>query len=182
MTVLTTPRLRLEPMSAAHFEALHAMNSDPDVMRYISGRPETPEETRASIERVEGRWRDLGYSWWCFIELTTGELVGAGCIQHLGQDRANPLEIGWRLRTDKRGQGLASEAAHRMAQFAFDTLAAPLLCAICHPQNRKSSRVMERLGMHYLGEEEWNGTTTSRYQLSRAAWYARDPPARPTGR
>jgi RimJ/RimL family protein N-acetyltransferase len=170
MTVLTTQRLRLEPMSDAHLDGLFQLNSDPEVMRYITGRPETLDETRQVIERVKGRWRDIGYSWWSFIELSTGELVGAGCIQHLGQDRANPLEIGWRLRTDRRGQGLASEAARAMAAFAFDTLQGELLCAICDPDNRNSSRVMERLGMHYKGLETWHDSTVSVYQITGAQW------------
>jgi RimJ/RimL family protein N-acetyltransferase len=175
MTILTTPRLRLEPITDAHFEGLQAMNCDPEVTRYITGHPETPEETRQVIERVKGRWRDFGYSWWSFIELSTGQLVGAGCIQHLGHDRANPLEIGWRLRTDRRGQGLASEAARAMAAFAFDTLNGPLLCAICDPDNSNSSRVMERLGMRYTGQETWNERTVSVWKLTREEWNARHP-------
>jgi RimJ/RimL family protein N-acetyltransferase len=170
MTVLTTPRLRLEPMNPDHFDGLQAMNSDPAVMRYITGRPETPDETRQSIERVQGRWRDIGYSWWSFIELATGELVGAGCIQHLGHDRANPHEIGWRLRTDRHGQGLASEAARAMASFAFTAQGAPLLCAICWPENDKSARVMERLGMRYKGQETWHDRTMSVWQVTREEW------------
>jgi RimJ/RimL family protein N-acetyltransferase len=173
MTVLTTPRLRLEPITDTHFDGLQAMNSDPEVMRYITGRPETPEETRQVIERVKGRWRDIGYSWWSFIELSTGQLVGAGCIQHLGQDRANPLEIGWRLRTDRHGQGLASEAARAMAAFAFGTLQAPLLCAICDPDNRSSARVMERLGMRYKGLETWQERTVSVYEVTQEEWTTR---------
>jgi RimJ/RimL family protein N-acetyltransferase len=175
MTVLSTPRLRLEPMNATHFDGLQAMNSDPEVMRYITGSPETPDETRQAIERVQGRWRDIGYSWWSFIELATGKLVGAGCIQHLGHDRANPHEIGWRLRTDRHGQGLASEAARAMASFAFETLGAPVLCAICDPDNRPSARVMERLGMRFKGQEVWHEKTVSVWQLAREEWVARQP-------
>jgi RimJ/RimL family protein N-acetyltransferase len=175
MTILTTPRLSLEPITDAHFDGLQAMNSDPEVVRYITGHPETPEETRQVIERVKGRWRDIGYSWWSFIELSTGELVGAGCIQHLGHDRANPLEIGWRLRTDRRGQGLASEAARAMAAFAFDTLNGPLLCAICDPDNRNSSRVMERLGMRYKGLETWQERSVSAWEITREEWRALRP-------
>ena len=119
MTVLTTERLLLEPINPAHYEGLRALNSDPVVMRYITGAAETPEETRAVIERVQGRWRQFGYSWWSFLDRESGELVGAGCIQHLGHDPANPYEIGWRLRQDQWGKGYAIEAARRMARFAF---------------------------------------------------------------
>ena len=40
MTVLFTERLRLEPLSERHLDGLHAMNSRPEVMRYITGEPE----------------------------------------------------------------------------------------------------------------------------------------------
>jgi RimJ/RimL family protein N-acetyltransferase len=170
MTILTTPRLRLEPMTDAHFDGLYAMNSDPEVMRYITGKPDTPDDTRAMIERVKDRWALYGFSWWTFFEIETGEIIGAGCVQHLGRDPANPHELGWRLRQDKWGKGFASEAARRMASFAFDTVGAPLVCAVCNPANRASSQVMEKLGMSYQGEAEWYGMTTSVYEISGADW------------
>ncbi|HYP30622.1 MAG TPA: GNAT family N-acetyltransferase, partial [Burkholderiaceae bacterium] len=68
MTILTTARLRLEPMADAHLDGLNALNADPEVMRYISGQPETRAETQAIIERVKARWADVGYSWWTFFE------------------------------------------------------------------------------------------------------------------
>jgi RimJ/RimL family protein N-acetyltransferase len=173
MTVLTTARLRLEPFSETHLEGLHAMNADPEVMRYITGRPETRDETWASIDRVKARWAEWGYSWWSFIELKSGELVGAGCIQHLGRDPANPLEIGWRLRRDKWRRGLAIEAAVRMATFAFETLGAPLLRAVCHPDNVASAAIMKKLGMHYCGIERWYDADLAAFEITQPEWEAR---------
>jgi RimJ/RimL family protein N-acetyltransferase len=173
MTILTTPRLRLEPMDDAHLDGLQAMNSDPEVMRHILGRPETREETMAAIARVKARWAAWGCSWWTFIERDTGEIIGAGCIQYLGKDTANPLEIGWRLRRDKWKQGYASEAANAMAAFAFETLDAGLLCSICHPENTGSAQVMQRLGMKYKARERWDDMDVSVYSMTRADWDAR---------
>jgi RimJ/RimL family protein N-acetyltransferase len=173
MTILHTPRLRLEPIDDLHYAGLRVLNADPAVMRYISGQPETPDETRQVIERVKGRWRQHGYSWWSLIEPDSGELVGAGCIQHLGHDPANPHEIGWRLRPDRWGRGYALEAAQRMARFAFEDLEAPLLCAICDPANDASARVMQKLGMRYRGEEVWHARPALVYEIDSAAWGAR---------
>lgn len=172
MTILATARLRLEPICAAHYEGLRVLNADPAVQRYIAGRPETPEETAAMIERVQGRWKQFGHSWWSFIEQDTGELVGAGCIQHLGHDPANEREIGWRLLPSRWGRGYATEAARRMAAFAFDDLTAPSLAAICHPDNVDSARVMRRLGMRYRGEETWHAQAVAVYDISAPAFAA----------
>ncbi|MDN3920622.1 GNAT family N-acetyltransferase [Roseateles violae] len=180
MTTLTTARLRLEPFADAHLEGLNAMNSDPAVMRYLTGRPETLDETRAAIARVQARWAEWGYSWWSFIEQDSGHLVGAGCIQHLGREKANPLEIGWRLRQDRWGRGYASEAAQRMAAFAFDELRAPLLRAVCDPQNQASARVMQRLGMRFCGIERWYEADCAAYEIDATGWRARtqSPPTK----
>jgi len=173
MAILHSARLRFEPMSEAHFDGLRVLNADPEVMRHVSGRPETAEETQASIARVQARWLEHGHSWWVLIERATDELIGAGCIQHLGHAPGNPLEIGWRLRPDRWGQGYAIEAAERMARFAFEDLGAPLLRAICAPENDKSARVMEKLGMHPCGQETWHERDVLAYEIERAAWLAR---------
>ncbi|SEK27343.1 Protein N-acetyltransferase, RimJ/RimL family [Roseateles sp. YR242] len=172
MTQLLTPRLRLVPFEDSHLAGLNALNSDAEVMRYLQGRPETLEETQAGIDRVKAKWKQWGYSWWSFLERDSGELVGAGCIQHLNKDQSQPLEIGWRLRRDRWGQGLASEAARRMARFAFDHLAALELTAVCNPDNQDSAQVMQRLGMKFRGIERWYDTDSTVYVISAAEWQA----------
>lgn len=175
MTILTTPRLRLEPQADAHLEQLFAINSDPEVMRYITGKPDTREDTQRMLDKVKARWAEFGFSWWSFFEIETGEIIGTGCVQHLGRDPKNPLELGWRLRRDKWHQGFASEAAERMARFAFEDLQAPLLCAVCDPANAGSSRVMERLGMHYRANERWYDMDCAVYEMNAADWQGRTP-------
>jgi RimJ/RimL family protein N-acetyltransferase len=179
MTILSTARLRLEPFNLSHLQGLNEMNADPEVMRYISGRPQTLEETMAAIERVQACWREFGYSWWSFIDLASGQLIGAGCIQHLRRtetllpDRTCPLEIGWRLRRDRWRQGFASEAAVAMADFAFGPLAAPELYAVCNPDNAASAAVMRRLGMDELGLDTWYGHSLSTYRTTAGQWASR---------
>jgi RimJ/RimL family protein N-acetyltransferase len=173
MTILTTQRLRLEPFNDTHLDGLFRMNSDPEVMRYITGKADTREDTMAMVERVKARWIEFGFSWWSFIEQDTNEIIGAGCVQHLGRDPANPLEIGWRLRQDKWGQGFASEAAQHMAAFAFEKLNAKRLCAVCQPENLGSAHVMKKLGMHYRGLERWYEMDTAVYEMTGSDWKSR---------
>jgi len=178
MTILTTERLRLAPFDDAHLDGLNAMNSDPEVMRYLSGKLETREETLDIIRRVKARWAEFGFSWWSFIERANGEVIGAGCIQHLRKtgtspDPACPLEIGWRLRHDRWHRGFAIEAAVAMADFAFDRLRADLLLAVCHPENAASASLMKRLGMRYRGIETWHDRELATYETTSAEWRTR---------
>jgi RimJ/RimL family protein N-acetyltransferase len=171
MTILTSARLRFEPLDEVHFDGLQAMNADPEVMRWL-GQPATPEQTRAMIGRVRARWAAWGYSWWALLDRASGELVGAGGIQHLGAERTNPHELGWRLRRASWGQGLATEAARTLVRHGFEVLDAPRLCAIRHPHNAASRRVMDKLGMRYTGTELWDGAQVPVHVLTRAEWDA----------
>lgn len=183
MAILTTARLRLEPFHPSHLDGLNEINADPEVMRFLSGQPETREETTAVIERVQARWQEFGYSWWSFIDPTSGQVVGSGCIQNLRRaltpspDLTCPLEIGWRLRPDRWHQGFATEAAVAMADFAFTALAAPELYAVCHPDNAASAAVMRRLGMDELGIDTWYGRSLNTYRTTAAKWASRKGPA-----
>lgn len=168
-TILQTARLRLEPWAPAHLDGLSAMSGDPRVMHYLAG-VQTRDETAAAIDRQVGKWAEHGFGWWCFLEQATGELVGAGCIQHLAGKIESPLEIGWRLRSDRWGRGFATEAARAMGSFAFDHLGIPILLAVAIPENTASRRVMERLGMRFRGIEPWYDTNTATYEITAAEW------------
>jgi RimJ/RimL family protein N-acetyltransferase len=154
------------------------MNSDPEVMRYISGRPETRDDAVAAVERVKRHWIEFGYSWWSFLERDSGVIVGAGALQNLRREAASapdpacPLEIGWRLRRDCWHRGLAIEAARAIAGFAFDTIRADEVYAVCDPNNIASASVMKRLGMQDRGLQTWYGKRMATYQVSARQWLA----------
>lgn len=180
MTTLRTARLRLVPLSRQHLDGVHAMDSHPEVARYVDGEPATREQTIDWIDRVEHCWATWGFGWWALVEPNDAQVLGAGCIQHSRREaefpldpnelRSNPLEIGWRLRRDLWGQGLATEAAARMTQYAFERLQAPDLIAVTHPDNAASIRVMQRLRMRYRGLERWYGQLGATYFLLREDW------------
>lgn len=132
------------------------------------------------VAGVQRCWSTWSTGWWAFIDPRSGRLAGAGCIQYARREAslpldlesllANPLEIGWRLHPEFWRQGLASEAAQRMAAFAFERFSAHELIATCHPNNAASIRVMARLGMQFRGCEIWYGEPCHTYVLTRETW------------
>jgi len=187
VTTLQTNRLRLEAFSEAHIDELNEMNSRPEVYRFLSGQPETKEQTAQGILRVQLCWAAWGTSWWAFIDLESGRVAGAGCIQYLRHELAlpsnletllgNPLEIGWRLHPDFWHQGLATEAAEEMAAFAFNRFPLQELLAVRHAENINSGHVMDRLGMRFRGVESWYGMSLATHVLSREQWLQRHSPS-----
>ncbi len=152
---LETERLKLEPFQVAHYDGLRVMESDPDIMLYISnGVVKTPEETWESITRVQQRWEKYGFSWWAVREKVSGQVVGATCLRHLANIESAPLEIGWRLIAEHHGKGYASEAAQAVIAFAKQQIGTSYLVAVAVPENHASQRVMQRIGMTYKAIEQ----------------------------
>lgn len=167
-TTLETLRLRLEPFDETHFAGLLALNSDPLVMQFLGdGSPATPTEVRESIDTAKARWERFGFSWWSFVAKDGGEIVGAGCVQHIENEPGNPVEVGWRLKRDQWGLGYATEAARAMIGFAFDQLDLPAIYATTHPSNERSISVMKRLGMRSVGLQPYYRTLAATYVLDR---------------
>ena len=147
---ITTDRLFLTPFAPEHADDLLAMNSDPDVMRYL-GDIQTRADVDTSIERVRTRWEKSGYSWWTIFLKDTDTMIGSACLQNLAHKDDAPLEIGWRLKTAHHGKGYATEAGQAAMDFGFNTIGVDYLCAVTNPDNLASQKVMQRLGMHYVG-------------------------------
>jgi ribosomal-protein-alanine N-acetyltransferase len=168
MPLLVTPRLRLEPVKNSHLEELYCLNKDINVMKYISGRVVSLDETLEHMEMVKKNWINLGYSSWCFFDRGTNEFVGSGGVQHIAFHSENPVEIGWRLKPTKWRQGYATEAARCMMQFVFQSTNLDCLVALCHQENRKSENVMRRLGMIYVGIEHWYDLDVIVYKIQRS--------------
>ena len=79
LTFLETERLLLRHFTSADAELLVELDSDPRVMRYITGGIPTP---RADIEGdflpafLDYYQRSPGYGFWAALEKTTGEFLG----------------------------------------------------------------------------------------------------------
>lgn len=87
MTILHTLRLRFEPFAECNLGGLHDMNNRPEVMRYLSGQPETREQTADSIARVQRCWAAWATGWWVFVDLGSGRIAGGMVRNHRGNAR-----------------------------------------------------------------------------------------------
>ncbi|MDO6589104.1 N-acetyltransferase [Loktanella sp. D2R18] len=164
--ILTTERLRLEPFAPAHADALFAMNSDPDVMRFLGG-VQTREQTEEGIAKVQARWATLGYGWWAVFLKDTDTIIGAACLQNLAHKDDAPLEIGWRLMTQYHGKGYATEAGQAAMDFGFNQIGVPYICAVAIPENAASQRVMKRLGMRYVNIQVHYDEICAYYEIAK---------------
>ena len=166
---LRTQRLILRLFRPTDFDDYAAMCGDAQVMRYLSptGEVLSREEAWRHLAMLVGHWHLRGFGMWALEELQTGRFVGrAGLYFPEGwPDR----ELGWALRRQFWGQGLATEAARAAAEHAFRKLGWSHLVSLIQPGNVRSIAVAERLGAKPAGVVTLRGVEHLVYRLEAAA-------------
>jgi len=151
---LHTERLVLEPTTEADLPRLLVLNADPEVMRYILGRAATAEETRAewegrlTLRTDEGR----GLGFWCgFLD---DHFVGWWSAASVAENPA-VAGLGYRLRREAWGAGLATEGAHAMVRHAFTVPGIDRVQASTMAINTGSRNVLTKVGMRHIRTDVW---------------------------
>jgi len=165
---LETARLRLRPFGAADRDAIHAIYSDPEVMRYVGhGAHRTTAETARALRGYADALRTRGYGFVAVVELSSGVLIGDGGLHPLA-GRGPDVELGYTLARDAWGRGYATEIGSALVAHAFEALGVPRVMAQVEPENAASRRVLEKLGMTERGVRLTYGRPHLLYGVDRA--------------
>ena len=151
---LETPRLILRRFTMDDLDDVFALDSDPEVMFFITGGRGTP---RAELEtEYLPPWlgyyaRDGGrFGFWATDLRDTGEFIGWFHLRPGEDDAPGEAELGYRLRRDAWGKGYASEGARALVDKAFAELGVDRVRAETMVVNTASRRVMEKAGLRYV--------------------------------
>jgi RimJ/RimL family protein N-acetyltransferase len=179
---IATERLVLRPWQTTDIDPFHAICSDPVVMATL-GPLMTRDQVANRIGQMQAMQAALGHCFWALERRSDARLIGwCGVIRGTAGPVGGKAELGWRLASDCWGHGYASEAARGAAGWVFANLPDDAAWAITTTGNRASRAVMERLGMNYLPELDFDhpqvlpGDPLLRhvtYRLGRSEWPAR---------
>jgi [ribosomal protein S5]-alanine N-acetyltransferase len=123
-----------------------AVLSDPETMRFYPA-PFDRAGVEQWIARNLGRYAKDGHGLWAMILRVSDELVGDCGLTVQNVDGTGEVEVGYHVRRDHWGQGLATEAACACRDFGFGQLPVERLIALIRPENLASRRVAEKTGM-----------------------------------
>jgi RimJ/RimL family protein N-acetyltransferase len=156
---LETPRLTLRRWQECDRAPFAQMNADPVVMHFFAA-PMTHQQSEEAIDRYLTAFDRDGFSFFAAIERDTGAFAGTIGLQIMRDAVPNlpqpAVEIGWRLTQSAQGQGLATEGARTIVDFAFNKLGLDEVVAITALPNRASRHVMEKLGMTHRPELDFD--------------------------
>jgi len=168
---LETERLLLRWFREADFPQYLAMSTDPEVMKFLGGKPQTEIEAWKSMAAFVGHWHFRGYGVWAVEEKSSRKLIGRiGLMNPAGWPG---FELGWTLARESWGKGYATEGASRAMEYAFNVVRRDHVISCIAPENVNSIRVAERLGETVEGATELLGNQVLIYGISREEWLRR---------
>jgi Acetyltransferases, including N-acetylases of ribosomal proteins len=146
---LETARLKLERWNVRRDAAdLFAYAKNPNVGPNAGWAPhKTIRESRKRIRSIF-----IPNDTWKIVDKQTGRAIGSiGFSPDARRPRVRAAELGYSMSEEYWGLGLMTEAAQEVLRYAFQTLRYELVTITTNPANKRSQRVIEKLGFTYEG-------------------------------
>ena len=160
--LIETERLSLRPMTIADLDEFLALPYVPP-----------PFDRRRAIERLhadEREWKDRGHGMLAILDRAGGRFLGRVALNYWAQ--SDETLFGLALHRDAWGHGYATEAGRACIDWGFRDLGVPYLSALIHPENTRSIRLVERLGMTPLRTDVLLEVPVLVYWISCEDWRA----------
>ena len=149
MHILDTTRLRLRTITLDDAAFYLQLVNEPAYLANIGDKGiRTIEDAIDSIKKgpIDMQER-LGFS--LYLVESKQDNMAIGMCGLIKRDGLDDVDIGYGFLSAYTGQGLASEAATAVVNYARTTIGLPRLVAITAPENAISSRVLEKIGFTY---------------------------------
>ena len=152
------------------FDAYAEICADPEVMRYLGGKPLDRMEAWRNMATMIGHWHLRGFGHWAVIEKASRRFIGR--IGFMNPEGWPGFELGWTLARHAQGKGHATEGARRALEYAFTEMERDHVISLINPLNAASIRVAERLGEEVEGRTQLLGAEVLIYGIDRETWRA----------
>lgn len=148
MKMLETERLILRTWNEEDADSYFRINQDPKVIEFLRG-PLTVEQVNNFIAVMNQHQDKHGYTLWATELKTTDEFMGFIGLNHadFADYFISDVEIAWRLGSQFWGNGYATEGAKAALNYGFNQAGIEEIIAFTVPDNKRSIRVMEKIGM-----------------------------------
>lgn len=156
---LETERLILRDFEESDWQAIHSYASDPEVVRFAQWGPNSETDTKNFIQRtISSQQEEPRQAFELAVILKSDNRLIGSCGLYLSSEQNREGFIGYCFHRDFWGRGYATEAAKAILGFGFQQLGLHRIFATCDPENLRSARVLEKIGMQregYLREDKY---------------------------
>ncbi|WP_055443943.1 GNAT family N-acetyltransferase [Lacinutrix himadriensis] len=152
---IETERLLLRELRLTDLEGMFALDSDPEVHKYLGNKPvKSINESKKILESVLTQYKERGIGRFAVIEKSTGDFVGWSGLRLNTEYNMNGFteyyDVGYRLIKRFWGKGYATESGKASVDYAFNVLKLPEIYATTEIGNEASHNALLKLGLHYV--------------------------------
>jgi ribosomal-protein-alanine N-acetyltransferase len=153
MKILETERLILRRLVPDDLDRLFALYSDQETRQYFPEGRLTYEETKEELEWfLNGHPDHPELGLWAAIHKPTNQFIGRCGLLPWTIDEREEVEVAYLLDKAYWRQGLGTEAAQAIAQYAFEQLRLSRLICLIDRENQASMKVAQNIGMTFEKE------------------------------
>lgn len=177
--IIQTERLYFRQFLQKDLEGIWALDSDPEVHKYLGNQPLTSkEQIPPIIKSIQDQYERNGIGRWAAFRKEDDEFIGWSGLKYIDKEEDGILhsyDIGYRFIKEYWGMGYATESAKAGLAYGFNVMKLPLIYGIAHVDNLSSNKVLKKIGLNYVGEIEFFGEPHFKYELNRDSYLKLDP-------
>ena len=152
---IETDRLLLRPLELSDAKDMFAMDSNPEVHKYLWQTPAKEiDEVIKVIEYVNRQYETNNIGRFATVVKATGEFIGWTGIKyvndHVENGNTNFFDYGYRLNEKFWNKGYASEATKAWLDYGFNVMKVEKMNAYTHAENGASNHILEKHGMQFI--------------------------------
>jgi ribosomal-protein-alanine N-acetyltransferase len=163
-----TERLYVRELNKSDTELFAKMQGNANVMKYVTGRPKTKEESINELEKIIhiDKKTNREFIIMAVVRKDSNKFVGT-CAVIKNDDGEH--EIGYRFIEEYWGNGYGKEVVGGLIKFAFQTLSLKQIVAHVNKENYPSIKILHSLNFHFIREyrESETGDLVSYYKISK---------------
>jgi RimJ/RimL family protein N-acetyltransferase len=164
--IIETNRLYLRELSVADDENFYLLNADEDVIKYTGDKAfESINEAKSFLENYNP-YQEYGYGRWAVIAKSNEEFLGWCGLKY--SPEIDEVDIGFRFFKKHWNKGLATESAKACLDYGFEKLSLKTIVGRAMEANVASIKVLEKLGMTFVGKFEFHLHDGVLYQIKKS--------------
>ena len=166
--MIETQRLIMRPFDIKDLDIVSLLYGNPDIMTYMPCGNLMEEEIRTHLQKITSDWNEkpqVNYEM-AVICKPDSKKIGRARI-HMDYESDTAM-IGWLLIQSEWNKGYATEITKSLLEYCFKILKVHRVCALCHPQNIGSWKVLEKCGLrreaHYIKKVKYLSNADSHWE------------------
>lgn len=149
--MIETERVLLQEVTSEDKSFLFELMNTASWIQYIGDRNiRTVEDAEEYIEKnIRKAYQEYGLGMYKMVSKENDKPMGLCGL--LKRDYLNSIDIGFAILPEYEGKGYTYEAAKAVRDFGFNTLKTEKIAGITMEENVKSRKLLEKLGLKYVG-------------------------------